>query len=105
MHRVTRLLALAVLAPVVATMTAITASAAPGHDVAVTAAKASSGVHPVAGSYIVVLRPGADAHGLAKALQVNPAHYYDAALNGFAADLTPGQLRALSRNADVRAIE
>jgi len=104
-RKVTRMLALAALAPVVAATTAVTASAAADHQVGVIPARASAGVHPVAGSYIVALRPGADARGIARAIAANPDHYYDAAVNGFAASLNQGQLRALSRNPDVRVIE
>ena len=110
MHKFTRALALAALAPVVVAMTtamsAVTASAAvPDRGVSVLAATSSAGVHPVAGSYIVTLRPGADAHGIARSIVANPTHYYDAALNGFAADLTSAQVQALSRNRAVQAIE
>ena len=106
MHKVTRALALAVLAPMVVTMSVSTASAAvPDSNAPVIAASASAGVHPIAGSYIVALQPGADARGIARAIAASPRHYYTAAVNGFAADLTPAQVRALSRNAAVRVIE
>ncbi|GAA3377349.1 hypothetical protein GCM10020367_52690 [Streptomyces sannanensis] len=73
--------------------------------VPVTAAKAGAGVRPIDGAYIVRLKPGADARGLARALSVSPRYVYEKAVNGFAADLTQGQLRALQRQNSVLAIE
>jgi len=109
-QKIIRALALAVLAPMVVTVGvtggASTASAAvPDRRAAIVAATASAGVHPIAGSYIVMLQPGADARGIARSIAANPTHYYSAAVNGFAADLTPAQVRALSRNPAVRVIE
>ena len=59
----------------------------------------------VAGSYIVVLKQGADARSVAAITGVNPRFVYGAALNGFAGTLTSGQLNALSRNPNVDYIE
>ncbi|GAB7189698.1 hypothetical protein NUM3379_04040 [Kineococcus sp. NUM-3379] len=80
--------------------TAVPAAAAPA-EVRVAAA----GERALPGRYIVTLHEGAEPRGLARALQVSPRFVYDAALNGFAADLNAGQLRALQRNASVAAIE
>jgi len=104
--KLTRALAVAVLAPTLITASAATASAAmPDGGVSVVAASAHAGANPVAGSYIVMLRAGADARRVARSVSATPRHYYDAALNGFAADLTSGQLRALSANPAVQLIE
>lgn len=73
--------------------------------VPVTPAKAGDGTRPISGSYIVQLSPGADARGLARALSVSPRFVYDTAVNGFAADLTQGQLRALQKQESVLRIE
>jgi subtilisin family serine protease len=55
--------------------------------------------------YIVTLRDGADARGLARAARVSPRFVYSSAVNGFAAVLAPGQLRVLQRSPDVASIE
>ncbi|MER7515669.1 protease inhibitor I9 family protein [Streptomyces sp. NPDC126499] len=73
--------------------------------VPLTAAPAADGVRPISGSYIVRLTPGADARGLARTLSVSPRYVYDTAVDGFAADLTAGQLRTLQRQKSVVAIE
>ena len=62
------------------------------------------GVHPIASTYIVQLQAGTDARGLARALSVRPTDVYEHAVNGFAAELTPGQLKALQHNDTVVAI-
>ncbi|HET8662666.1 MAG TPA: S8 family peptidase [Micromonosporaceae bacterium] len=72
---------------------------------AVTAAPAGAEVRPIAGGYIVQLRSGTDVSGLVHALGVRPEHTYQAALTGFAAALTGGQLRALRANPAVVSIE
>jgi subtilisin family serine protease len=72
---------------------------------AVAAQSATSGAQPIDGAYIVALQRGADAGGLARALQISPRYTYHAALNGFAADLTAGQLLALRGNPAVVRIE
>ena len=73
--------------------------------VPVTAVPAGDGLRPIAGSYIVTLKAGADAPGLARTMGASPHYTYSAAVNGFAADLTDGQLRALRRNPAVQSIE
>jgi subtilisin family serine protease len=59
----------------------------------------------VAGSYIVVLKEGADPRAAAAVAGVSPRHVYTAVLNGFAATLTQGQLTALRHNPDVEYVE
>jgi aqualysin 1 len=59
----------------------------------------------VEGSYIVVLRDGADARSVAAVAGVSPRFVYGAALNGFAGTLNAGQLNALARNPNVDYIE
>jgi subtilisin family serine protease len=55
--------------------------------------------------YIVVLKAGADPRAIAAIAQVTPKYVYDAALNGFAAQLNPGQLTALQHHPNVDYIE
>ena len=110
MRTVTRILALAAIVPVAAVMTATAASSAPAHQALahqapVIAVTPTAGVHPIADAYIVQLRPAADPRGVAASVQASPRHVYDAAVTGFAANLNPGQLRALSRHPDVQLIE
>jgi subtilisin family serine protease len=56
-------------------------------------------------SYIVVLKEGADPHAIAAVVGANPRYVYEAALNGFAANLNAGQLNGLSRHPAVEYIE
>lgn len=69
-----------------------------------TAVTAAPG-HAIKGAYIVTLKPGVEPRGLARALSVSPRYVYTEALVGFAAHLTPGQLRALERRPEVESIE
>jgi subtilisin family serine protease len=55
--------------------------------------------------YIVTLKEGVDPVGLAKAKSVKTGHVYEEVLNGFSAELTPGQLKALRSDARVLTIE
>ena len=57
------------------------------------------------GSYIVVLKEGANPRGVAAMLGINPRFVYTAALNGFAGTLNQGQLNALQNNPNVAYIE
>lgn len=56
-------------------------------------------------SYIVTVQDGADARGIARAVQANPNFVYDELIDGFAAQLNAGQLRALQNNPAVTAVE
>jgi len=101
--------AAAISAAALISLPAAGASAAPTadsqHSVTVKTVTASKDVHPVKDAYVVRLRSGADARGVARAVGANPTYVYDAAVDGFAATLTAGQLRSLQKNADVRGIE
>jgi subtilisin family serine protease len=57
------------------------------------------------GSYIVVVREGADPRSVAAVAGVNPHFVYTAAVNGFAGTLNAGQLNALQHNPNVDYIE
>jgi aqualysin 1 len=59
----------------------------------------------VEGSYIVVLKEGANARSVAALAGVTPRYVYGAALNGFAGRLNAGQVTALQRNPNVDYIE
>ncbi|SCK07562.1 S8 family peptidase [Streptomyces sp. WMMB 322] len=59
----------------------------------------------VPGQYIVTLKSGADAGSLARSAGVKPTHTYDAVVDGFAAELTTGQLDALRADPEVSRIE
>jgi len=59
----------------------------------------------IANAYLVVLADGADAPGVAAAAAVSPSRVYSAAVNGFAATLTAGQLNALRHDPNVAYLE
>ncbi len=59
----------------------------------------------VEGSYVVVLSPGADPRAVAAVARVAPGFVYAAALNGFAAELSAGQLAALRHHPAVEYVE
>jgi subtilisin family serine protease len=59
----------------------------------------------IEGSYIVVLREGADPRSVAAVAGVEPSYVYTAAVNGFAASLNDGQLNALRHNPNVDYVE
>ncbi|HEV2146096.1 MAG TPA: S8 family peptidase [Longimicrobiaceae bacterium] len=59
----------------------------------------------IEGSYVVVLKPGADPRSVAAAAGVSPRFVYAAALSGFAAELNQGQLAALRHNPAVEYVE
>ncbi|MBD0319934.1 MAG: S8 family serine peptidase, partial [Gemmatimonadetes bacterium] len=65
----------------------------------------SSGHGAIEGSYVVVLKEGADPRSVAAIAQVSPRYVYTAALTGFAAELNAGQLNALQHNPNVDYIE
>ncbi|MCX4661863.1 S8 family peptidase [Streptomyces uncialis] len=81
-------------------------SAAPVADPtpAVKVAEAPAGKE-IKGRYIVTLKSGADPTGIAEKRSIDTAYVYDKVINGFAAELTPGQLKALRGDARVLAIE
>ena len=60
---------------------------------------------PIPDHYIVVLKAGADPRSVAAIAHVTTQYVYDAALNGFAAELNTGQLTALQHNPNVDYIE
>ncbi len=66
---------------------------------------AAAGARAIPNSYIVVLKPGANARATAQLSNVTPRFVYDAALNGFAAQLTDAQVRQLQRNPNVAYLE
>jgi subtilisin family serine protease len=59
----------------------------------------------IPGEYLVVLNDGANPRSVAAVAGVNPRYVYEAALDGFAATLTAGQLNALQHNPNVDYIE
>jgi subtilisin family serine protease len=69
------------------------------------ASAAAADAKPIAGHYIVTVKPGEDAKGIARAVAANPRFVYSSALNGFAAQLNAGQLNALRHNPDVELVE
>jgi subtilisin family serine protease len=60
---------------------------------------------PIADSYVIVVKEGADPTSVAAIAGIRPNHVYTAALNGFAATLNAGQLTALRNNPNVDYIE
>ncbi len=66
---------------------------------------AASAGRAVEGRYIVVLKEGADPRSVAAVAGAEPRHIYEAALNGFAAELNAGQLNALQHNPNVEYVE
>ncbi|HEU4884960.1 MAG TPA: S8 family peptidase, partial [Longimicrobium sp.] len=57
------------------------------------------------GEYIVVLKEGADPRAAAAVAGIHPRFVYTAAVNGFAARLSAGQLTALRHHPDVAYVE
>ncbi len=99
--RPTRWLAVAVLAAAAACSDQVTPVAAPtGGAPLLVAAK-----DPVEGSYIVVLKEGANPRAVAAVAGVNPRLVYSNVLRGFATTLNSGQLNALRQNPNVAYIE
>ena len=80
------------------------ASAAP-YQAAVVSPAVTATAKPVPGNYIVMLNEDYGTADVARAHGVAPQRVYDAAISGFAARLTPAQLRKLSRDPAVRLIE
>ncbi|RPF26262.1 S8 family peptidase [Georgenia muralis] len=69
------------------------------------AGSAGAAPAPAKAAYIVTLETDTDARGIARALQVVPRHVFTEVLDGFAADLTAGQVHALRANPHVAAVE
>lgn len=107
MRPFTRALALLSASATAVGLTTGAALAAPGHQAEIVTATASATVHPIEATYIVRLNATAarDGRGVAAAAGVTPTHVWAAALHGFSAKLTPAQLRKLSRDPAVAAIE
>ena len=59
----------------------------------------------VSGHYIVSLKAGISPSDVTRKHGVTPAHVYSAALNGFAAPLSPGQVNDLRTDPDVQGVE
>ena len=76
--------------------------ARPSPDAPVLAAAPGSAIP---GSYIVILKEGANPRSVAAVAGVGPRFVYTTAVNGFAADLNQGQLNALQHNPAVAYIE
>ncbi|HEU4884957.1 MAG TPA: S8 family peptidase [Longimicrobium sp.] len=97
------------LAAVLATAAALAACS----DASPTGARASQAAplmsaasgQGIAGSYIIVLKEGADPRSVAAVAGVSPKFVYTAALNGFAGTLNQGQLTALRHNPAVDYVE
>ncbi|WP_447925707.1 S8 family serine peptidase [Georgenia muralis] len=69
------------------------------------AGSAGAAPAPAKAAYIVTLETDTDARGITRALQVVPRHVFTEVLDGFAADLTAGQVHALRANPHVTAVE
>ena len=72
---------------------------------AATAPVLSAASGGISGAYIVVVRDGADPRSVAAVAGASPRHVYGRVLNGFAAELSVGQLNALRHNPSVEYIE
>ncbi|MGH3323219.1 MAG: S8 family serine peptidase, partial [Streptomyces sp.] len=94
-----------VLAAIPLVMAALPASASAATPAAPLVAVAQATGTAIPGQYIVTLKSGAKAGSLARAEGVRPKQTYSAAIDGFAAKLTTGQLNALRANPDVTRIE
>ncbi|GAA0221740.1 hypothetical protein GCM10010492_19820 [Saccharothrix mutabilis subsp. mutabilis] len=100
-----RTLAVLASAATAATMATGLANAEP-HQARIVTAAATATATPIKDSYIVTVdRSARGLTAAAAAAGVTPTHVYDSAFTGFAAKLTPGQLRKLSRDPSVKLIE
>jgi subtilisin family serine protease len=88
-----------------AALAACADAADPTSAAAPDAAPVLSSAAAIPGSYIVVLKDGASARSVAAVAGVSPRFTYARVLNGFAADLSEGQLNALRHNPNVAYIE
>jgi subtilisin family serine protease len=102
-QKVAALTGVAILAAACSDAAAPTGAAAPQDVAPLHSAAAGYGIE---GSYIVVLREGADARSVAAVAGVHPRYEYSpGTLNGFAADLNAGQLNAIRHNPAVEYVE
>jgi len=81
------------LSAVALILAACVLSAQPGHS------------QNIPGEYIVLLKPGNDPAEVANAHSVGARHTYSSALNGFAASIPDGRLRALQNDPRVELVE
>ncbi|HEX5869215.1 MAG TPA: S8 family peptidase [Longimicrobium sp.] len=65
----------------------------------------SASANAIEGSYVVVLKEGANPRSVAAIAGVEPNFVYSAAVNGFAANLNAGQLNAIRHNPAVEYVE
>jgi subtilisin family serine protease len=94
------------LTPAAALAATTTAGAAstPTPAVQVSLAPAGPGMSAIKGRYVVELKPGTAISGVRRSLGITPRAEYTAAITGFTADLSPGQLAKLQRDPSVKAI-
>lgn len=97
---INRLVGLLSIALVLLAQAALLSPAAASSATAAQAAPAAT-----ANRYLVVLKAGGDARAVAALAKAQPDYVYSAVLNGFAAELTDGQLNALQRSPWVDYIE
>jgi len=100
----TRMLGLAFCALALAACSDQTVTSAPARTATAPLRSAAPG-RGVTGEYIVVLKEGADARGLAASVSATPKAVFTATLNGFAARLSAGQLNALLHDPAVDYVE
>jgi aqualysin 1 len=99
------------LAPLAVAALALAAACSDGEPTRQAAPPAEGGAallrapNAIPGEYIVVLNDGADPRSVAAVAGVSPRYVYTAVVNGFAAPLDPGQLRALRQNPAVAYVE
>ncbi len=105
--RLNRTALIAVTAIALAACSDSTAPVAPAEGGAATpvAPLFSAAKNGIADEYIVVLKEGASARSVAAVAGIGPRHVYGAALNGFSAKLTSGQLEAIRRHPAVAYVE
>ena len=96
-----RLVGLLVMALVVVSFGVVSPAAASSPKAAVRVA--AKGVVP--GQYIVTLKPGVKPSGFLSGNGIATKYVFDAAINGFSAKLSLGQVAALRRNPNVVSIE
>ena len=100
----------ALLLPVPLVLSVLTALpsaavAGPAADPAPTVGVAAARGPVVPGSYVVVLRSGADPRSVARAAGADARRVYRSVLHGFAAQLSPAQLDRVRRDPAVQAVE